>query len=64
MGRTLDEVINSLPKYRQDKIAKLAEEYILKNKLYEQFPELLEDVSPEVREKLQSTSSLNSKRSI
>lgn len=53
MGRTLREVIDSMPQARQDEIARKAEEFVLENKLYEQYPDLLELISPEMRAKLQ-----------
>lgn len=63
MGRTLDEVISALPQSHQDEIVQKTEEFILENRLYEQYPEFLELISPEVRAKLQGVSMLNSERS-
>ncbi|MEM8638086.1 MAG: hypothetical protein AAGG51_04585 [Cyanobacteria bacterium P01_G01_bin.54] len=63
MGRTLREVISALPQSHQDEIKQKTEEFILENKLYEQYPELLEKVSPEARAKLQIPSSLSPERS-
>ncbi|MGB0562951.1 MAG: hypothetical protein ACPGVO_14285 [Spirulinaceae cyanobacterium] len=59
MGRTLREVIAALPQSHQDEIKSKTEEFILENKLYEQYPELLERVSPEARAKLQTASALS-----